>query len=121
MTGLVVPLALIGFVFCAGLLLFVRFAHWVGAHPMAGAFVMLLTGPVFYVALRAMPRARELRRAARAGMAQADRELAVDPTRASPPVRAVARNDAAVPGPEATDAVHDGLTVELHHRRPDFG
>ncbi|MFF1737743.1 hypothetical protein [Streptomyces sp. NPDC058247] len=79
---LVVALALIGAVFCAGLLLFVRFAHWAGTHPFAGTLLIVLAVPVLYVALRAMPRRREMRRAARAGMAQADRELGcVQPVR----------------------------------------
>ncbi|MFE6157176.1 hypothetical protein [Streptomyces sp. NPDC057889] len=55
---LVVALALIGSVFCAGLLLFVRFAHWAGAHPFAGTLLIVLAVPVPYMALRAMPRAR---------------------------------------------------------------
>lgn len=108
MSGLVVALALIGSVLCVAVLLFVRFAHWAGEHPFAGALLLLLTGPVFYVVLRGMPRARELRRAARAGMAQADREAGV--TTAPVP---------SVPQP-APHAVHDGLTVELHQGRSDF-
>ncbi|MFD3480339.1 hypothetical protein [Streptomyces sp. NPDC058695] len=118
---LVVALALIGSVFCAGLLLFVRFAHWAGTHPFAGTLLIVLAVPVLYVALRAMPRTRELRRAARAGMAQADRELEVCPAGASGAVRAVEPDDASTPGLRASDAVHDGLTVELQHRRADFG
>ncbi|MFB6858169.1 hypothetical protein ACFCWV_37675 [Streptomyces sp. NPDC056341] len=118
---LVVALALIGFAFCAGLLLFVRFAHWAGAHPFVGTLLIVLAIPVLYVALRAMPRAHELRRAARAGMAQADRELGVYPADVSGAVRAVEPDDASTPGPWPPDAVHDGLTVELHHRRADFG
>lgn len=55
---LVVARALIGSVFCAGLLLFVRFDHWAGAHPFAGTLLIVLAVPVPYVALRAMPRAR---------------------------------------------------------------
>ena len=90
LSTLAVSLALIGFVCCTAVLLFLRFAHWAGAHPLAGTALILLSVPVFYVLLRAMPRTRELRRAARAGMAQADREMAV-----------------------ATMPVHDGLTVEL--------
>ncbi|MFB7756436.1 hypothetical protein ACFC18_43690 [Streptomyces sp. NPDC056121] len=118
---LVVGLALIGSVFCAGLLLFVRFAHWAGAHPFAGTLLIVLAVPVLYVALRAMPRTRELRRAARAGMAQADRELGVGPAGASGAVRAGEPGDASPPGLPAPDVVHDGLTVELQHRRADFG
>ncbi|MFE4254934.1 hypothetical protein ACFRU3_36720 [Streptomyces sp. NPDC056910] len=118
---LVVALALIGSVFCAGLLLFVRFAHWAGAHPFVGTLLFVLAVPVLYVALRAMSRAHELRRAAHAGVAQADREVGVYPAGVSGAVRAVEPDDASTPSPRALDAVHDGLAVELHHRRTDFG
>ncbi|MFC9676862.1 MULTISPECIES: hypothetical protein [unclassified Streptomyces] len=118
---LVVALALIGSVFCAGLLLFVRFAHWAGAHPFAGTLLIVLAVPVLYVALRAMPRTRELRRAARAGMAQADRESGVCPAGVSGAMRAAEPRDASTPGLRASDVVHDGLTVELQQRRADFG
>ncbi|MFG2652283.1 restriction endonuclease [Streptomyces sp. NPDC048436] len=74
--GPVVALALVGVLLGAAVLLFLRFAHWAGAHPPAAVLVGLLAIPVLYTLFRAMPRARELRRAARAGMADADREIA---------------------------------------------
>ncbi|MGY0488916.1 restriction endonuclease [Streptomyces sp. WG-D5] len=95
-----------------GTLLFVRFAHWAGAHPLAAILCGLVAVPVLYVLLRAMPRTRELRRAARAGMAQADREGVEAPVAAPVP--------APVPVPASAPAVHDGLTVELPDRGPAF-
>ncbi|WWQ69229.1 restriction endonuclease [Streptomyces sp. Q6] len=105
MSGLAVAFALVAALLCAVTLLFVRFAHWAGAHPGTAASLGLLTIPVLYVLLRGMPRSRELRRAALAGMAEADRE----------PVPAAT----AAPAPAA---VHDGFTVELapHRDRVDF-
>ncbi|MEV8565535.1 restriction endonuclease [Streptomyces sp. NPDC051322] len=76
MPGPVVALALVGALLGAAALLFWRFAHWAGEHPLAAVLLGLLAIPVLYILFRAMPRARELRRAARAGMAQADREFA---------------------------------------------
>ncbi|MFD3496297.1 hypothetical protein ACFWWB_38035 [Streptomyces sp. NPDC058690] len=102
-------------------MLFVRFAHWAGAHPLAGTLLTALAVPLLYVALRAMPRTHELRRAARAGMVQADRELGVYPAGASVAVRTVEPDDASTPSLRASDAVHDGLPVELQDRHTDFG
>ncbi|MBO1330398.1 restriction endonuclease [Streptomyces sp. VRA16 Mangrove soil] len=111
LSGLVVAFALIGSVCCAGVLLFVRFAHWAGTRPYTAGLLIALTVPVFYVLGRAMPRGRELRRAARAGMAAVDRDLA--PVPAGAPVEVPA-------APFGTEPVHDGLTVELAPQRPDF-
>ncbi|EDY45637.1 restriction endonuclease [Streptomyces sp. SPB074] len=62
-------------------LLFLRLAHWAGAHPGQAIAATLLALPLLYALVRGMPRARELRRAARAGMAEADAEfLAAEPT-----------------------------------------
>ncbi|MFC8535688.1 restriction endonuclease [Streptomyces sp. NPDC057249] len=101
-------LALAGAVIGAAVLLFVRFAHWAGTHPVTAVLLALLALPVLYVLFRAMPRARELRRAARAGM--------------TPPA-----GEEAAPGPEPAPRVpagptgaHDGLTAVLPPPAPDF-
>ncbi|RAJ84948.1 restriction system protein [Streptomyces sp. PsTaAH-137] len=106
LSGLATVLALIGFVVCVGLLLFVRFAHWAGNHPGAGALCIALTIPLSYTLLRSMPRPRELRAAARAGMAQADRDAAA----ASGHAYAATHEGVYIQPP--TD-VHDGRTVAL--------
>ncbi|NED80211.1 restriction endonuclease [Streptomyces sp. SID11233] len=67
-------------------LLFLRLAHWAGNHPLPAALLTVLSLPLLYALVRGMPRARELRRAARAGMAEADAEsLAAEPTVVLPP------------------------------------
>ncbi|TRV80852.1 restriction endonuclease [Streptomyces sp. 130] len=101
-------LALAGAVIGAAALLFVRFAHWAGAHPVTAVLLALLALPVLYVLFRAMPRARELRRAARAGMTPpAGEEAAPEP---APAPRA----------PAAPTDAHDGLTAVLPPPAPDF-
>ncbi|MFF1379387.1 restriction endonuclease [Streptomyces sp. NPDC058308] len=105
-----------------------RFARWAGAHPIAAVLLGLLAIPVLYVLLRAMPRARELRRAARAGMAQADRELAeaaqLCDTPAPTPTPTALAPAAASGGQEAATAApieaQDGLTAVLPPPAPDF-
>ncbi|OKJ73226.1 restriction endonuclease [Streptomyces sp. CB02460] len=101
-------LALAGALIGAAILLFVRFAHWAGAHPVIAVLLALLALPVLYVLFRAMPRARELRRAARAGMVPpAGEEPAPEPA----------------PAPQVlhipADA-HDGLTAVLPPPAPAF-
>ncbi|MGC4948740.1 restriction endonuclease [Streptomyces sp. DT224] len=101
-------LALAGAVIGAAVLLFVRFAHWAGTHPVTAVLLALLALPVLYVLFRAMPRARELRRAARAGM--------IPPAGEEP-----AREPAPTPqAPSAPAAAHDGLTAVLPPPAPDF-
>ncbi|MEV0848888.1 restriction endonuclease [Streptomyces sp. NPDC049954] len=124
--GLLVALGLIGAFGCALALLFVRFAHWAGAHPVPAVLLAVLALPVLYVLLRAMPRARELRRAARAGMAladaeQAEAERALAVRAPAAPGRKVpgARDTATVP-PPPEDAAQDGLTAVLPPPAPDF-
>nr|WP_026243183.1 restriction endonuclease [Streptomyces sp. SID4920] len=101
-------LALAGAVICGGVLLFVRFAHWAGAHPVPAVLLALLALPVLYTLFRAMPRARELRRAARAGMVPPAEETITDPD----------------PAPQilldAPTEARDGLTVVLPPPVPDF-
>ncbi|MFI7382602.1 restriction endonuclease [Streptomyces sp. NPDC049813] len=120
-SGPLVALGLIGAVLCAAVLLFLRFADWAGAHPLTAVLGALLALPVLYVLFRAMPRARELRRAARAGMAQADRELldAVRTADVAVPRAAVQDRDTVrlVPAPAPA---HDGLTAELPEPAPAF-
>ncbi|MEU2246693.1 restriction endonuclease [Streptomyces sp. NPDC019224] len=101
-------LALAGALIGAAALLFVRFGHWAGAHPVTAVLLALLALPVLYVLFRAMPRARELRRAARSGMTPPAGEEAVP--EASPAAQAL---------PAPTDA-HDGLTAVLPPPAPDF-
>ncbi|MFJ9038794.1 restriction endonuclease [Streptomyces sp. NPDC102406] len=121
LSGPLVALGLIGALICAAVLLFLRFADWAGGHPLTAAFLALLALPVLYVLFRAMPRARELRRAARAGMEQADRELA----------EAARTAAVSAPGPVAGDrdtvrlgtgpgTVRDGRTAVLPEPAPDF-
>ncbi|MFF7339876.1 restriction endonuclease [Streptomyces sp. NPDC008163] len=100
-------LALAGAVIGAAILLFVRFAHWAGAHPVIAVLLALLALPVLYILFRAMPRARELRRAARAGMGPPPEEMIPGP----PAVFDV------LPAP--TD-VRDGLTAVMPPPVPDF-
>ncbi|MEU6995716.1 restriction endonuclease [Streptomyces sp. NPDC046465] len=126
MPGPVIGLALFGAVLCAAVLLFMRFAHWAGAHPFAAILLGLLAVPVLYVLLRAMPRARELRRAARAGMVQADRELAEAaqhcdaPTSVAPAPVPVAASVVQEAVPTAPVGARDGLTAVLPPAAPDF-
>lgn len=101
-------LALAGAVICGGVLLFVRFAHWAGAHPVPAVLLALLALPVLYTLFRAMPRVRELRRAARAGMAPPAEETITDPDPA-PQILLHAPTDA-----------RDGLTAVLPPPVPDF-
>ncbi|MEU6441876.1 restriction endonuclease [Streptomyces sp. NPDC047046] len=79
-------------------LLFLRLAHWAGGHPLPAVLLTVLSLPLLYALVRGMPRARELRRAARAGMAEADAEsAAAEPTVVLP----------------TTAAPQDGLTLPL--------
>ncbi|WTL51071.1 restriction endonuclease [Streptomyces sp. NBC_01497] len=71
----VVILAMAGALLAAAALFFVCFARWAGAHPLTAVLLAILAVPMLYTLFRAMPRAGELRRAARAGMARTDREL----------------------------------------------
>ncbi|MFE2373819.1 hypothetical protein [Streptomyces sp. NPDC059398] len=115
----VVLLALVGAVLCAAVLLFVRFAHWAGAHPVAATVLALLAVPVLSTLFRAMPGARELRRAARAGMARADRGL----TGTAPAVEAATP----CPAPRASGTTgfsplgaRDGLTAVMPEPAPEL-
>ncbi|SEB69907.1 restriction system protein [Streptomyces sp. 2131.1] len=101
-------LALAGAVICGGVLLFLRFAHWAGAHPVPAVLLALLALPVLYTLFRAMPRVRELRRAARAGMEPPAEETITDPDPA-PQILLHAPTDA-----------QDGLTAVLPPPVPDF-
>ena len=101
-------LAPAGAVICAGVLLFIRFAHWAGTHPGTAVLLALLALPVLYTLFRAMPRARELRRAARAGMTPPPAEEAV----AEPPP--------APPAPHDPTEARDGFTAVLPPPAPDF-
>ncbi|WP_405901371.1 restriction endonuclease [Streptomyces sp. NBC_00727] len=101
-------LALTGALIGGAVLLFLRFAHWAGAHPVTAVLLALLALPVLYTLFRAMPRARELRRAARAGMAP-------------PPAEETSTEPAPAPRllHAPTDA-QDGLTAVLPPPVPDF-
>ncbi|WUT00931.1 restriction endonuclease [Streptomyces sp. NBC_00708] len=101
-------LALAGAVICGGVLLFVRFAHWADGHPVTAVLLALLALPVLHTLFRAMPRARELRRAARAGMTPPAAETITEPDPA-PLLLLQAPTDA-----------RDGLTAVLPPRVPDF-
>ncbi|MFJ8821022.1 restriction endonuclease [Streptomyces sp. NPDC102467] len=117
----IIALGLVGALVCATVLLFIRFADWAGAHPLGAVLLALLAIPVLYVLFRAMPRTRELRRAARAGMAQADRELAASARIEETPVASAADRDHETirlgTGPAAP---RDGLTAVLPEPAPDF-
>ncbi|MET9532506.1 restriction endonuclease [Streptomyces sp. NPDC006649] len=115
----VVALALVGALLCAGALLFVRFAHWAGANPVAAVLLALLAVPVLYALFRAMPRTRELRRAARAGMAQADREF-TETTQADEAFVPSPVARAQEPADFAPATARDGLTAVLPDPAPDF-
>ncbi|MEU7374665.1 restriction endonuclease [Streptomyces albidoflavus] len=113
----------------AGLALaFQGFARWAGEHPGWAVLLGLAAVPVLYALLRGMPHARDLRRAARAGMAEAEAD-ALAATRTAPPVpvdepagpptRAQEQAplaDAFPPGPEEPTLAtpfHDGRTAPL--------
>ncbi|WP_203599267.1 restriction endonuclease [Streptomyces sp. SID10853] len=115
----VVALALAGAVLCAGALLFVRFAHWAGANPLTAVLLALIAVPVLYALFRAMPGVRELRRAARAGMAQADREF-TGTIRAGQTFEPALGARAQGPAGFAPAVAQDGLTVALPDPAPDF-
>ncbi|MGE9694550.1 MULTISPECIES: restriction endonuclease [unclassified Streptomyces] len=83
-------------------LLFLRLARWAGTHPGPAALLTVLSLPLLYALVRGMPRARELRRAARAGMAEADAEsVAAEPTVVLPP-SGPQGDDLTLPLPETT-------------------
>lgn len=88
-------------------LAFLGFARWAGEHPGWAVLLGLAAVPVLYALVRGMPRSRELRRAARAGMAEAEAEAALA-ARAQP---APAPAEAAEPTVDAP--FHDGRTVAL--------
>ncbi|MEU6394022.1 restriction endonuclease [Streptomyces sp. NPDC046939] len=112
---------MIGALVCAAVLLFVRFAAWAGAHPLPATLLALLAVPVLYVVFRAMPRTRELRRAARAGAAQADRELAEAAlTAQSTAAPAEDRDTVRLRSEAAVAPARDGLTAVLPEPAPDF-
>ncbi|GAA2560027.1 restriction endonuclease [Streptomyces koyangensis] len=105
-------------------LAFQGFARWAGEHPGWAVLLGLVAVPVLYALLRGMPHARELRRAARAGMAEAEADaLAAPPVPVdepvSPPARAQEPLPAAgtfPPGPEEPTLAapfHDGRTAPL--------
>jgi restriction system protein len=99
--------ALIG----AAALLFLRLAHWAGGHPLPAALLTLLCLPLLYALVRGMPRARELRRAARAGMAEADAELEAarpERTEAGPVPTGAEPTVPLAPAP-----AHDGFTLPV--------
>ncbi|WNI27141.1 restriction endonuclease [Streptomyces sp. ITFR-16] len=103
-----------GALLCGAALLFVRFAHWAGAHPVAAVLLALLAVPLLYTLFRAMPRTRELRRAARAGTARRDEE----------PVGAAVTGGGADPAADVLPApspAQDGFTAVLSAPAPDFG
>ncbi|MFD4990319.1 restriction endonuclease [Streptomyces sp. NPDC058374] len=58
-------------------LAFQGFARWAGEHPGWAVLLGIAAVPVLYALLRGMPRTRELRRAARAGMAEAEADAVV--------------------------------------------
>ncbi|MBF4134585.1 restriction endonuclease [Streptomyces albidoflavus] len=109
-------------------LAFQGFARWAGDHPGWAVLLGLAAVPVLYALLRGMPHARDLRRAARAGMAEAEAD-ALAATRAAPPVpvdepadpptrtqQPPLPADAFPPGPEEptlTAPFHDGRTAPL--------
>ncbi|KOG50939.1 translation initiation factor IF-2 [Streptomyces griseoflavus] len=74
-------LAVIGALLCGGFLAVREVARWAVAHPGpalgVGAVVLPLLVALAVVAVRGMPRLRELRRAARAGKAEAEAEVEV--------------------------------------------
>ncbi|MFJ5090162.1 restriction endonuclease [Streptomyces sp. NPDC088674] len=90
-------------------LLFLRLAHWAGTHPVPATLLTALSLPLLYALVRGMPRARELRRAALAGMAEADAEsVAAEPTVVLPP--SDPRDGLTVPLPEpSVDLTPDGF------------
>ncbi|NEB81889.1 restriction endonuclease [Streptomyces sp. SID14478] len=127
MRGLLVTFALVGSLICASALLFVRFAHWAGNHPLTAALLAIPAVAVLYTLLRAMPRFRELRRAAQGGMAQADRELAAAqeefarmpwPDDVREPSPTIGPEEPTLPLPPS--AAHDGRTAVLPPLAFDF-
>lgn len=110
-------------------LAFQGFARWAGEHPGWAVLLGLAAVPVLYALLRGMPRARDLRRAARAGMAEAEAD-ALAAARTAPPVPvdeparppahaeepAPAEAHPFPPGPEEPTLAapfHDGRTAPL--------
>ncbi|RZD81591.1 restriction endonuclease [Streptomyces albidoflavus] len=109
-------------------LAFQGFARWAGEHPGWAVLLGLAAVPVLYALLRGMPHARDLRRAARAGMAEAEAD-ALAATRTAPPVpvdepadpptrtqQPPFLADAFPPGPEEPTLAapfHDGRTTPL--------
>lgn len=99
--GTLVAVGLIGVLLCGTTLLLVSFAGWAGDHPLAAVLFAVFAVPALYAVFRGRPRTRELRRAARAGMAQADREQAEtspsrdpeDPVGDLPDIHRAPRND----------------------------
>ncbi|WP_030665277.1 restriction endonuclease [Streptomyces rimosus] len=73
-------LAVVGVLLCGGYLAVRETARWAVAHPGpalgVGAVVLPLLLALAVVAVRGMPRLRELRRAARAGKAEAEAQVA---------------------------------------------
>ncbi|MFI0236102.1 restriction endonuclease [Streptomyces sp. NPDC016845] len=120
LSGPLVALALIGALICAVVLVFLRFAAWAGAHPLAAVLLALFAVPVLYILFRAMPRTRELRRAARAGAAQADRELAETAPTADPAAPVQDRDTVRLRTGTAVAPARDGLTAVLPDAAPDF-
>ncbi|MFD6864714.1 restriction endonuclease [Streptomyces diastaticus] len=112
-------------------LAFQGFARWAGEHPGWAVLLGLVAVPVVYALLRGMPRGRELRRAARAGMAEAEADavIAARTARAEEPP-AGPRAEAAVraageapprPGAEEPTLVapfRDGRTAPLPEPAP---
>ncbi|WP_168712286.1 restriction endonuclease [Streptomyces sp. A1277] len=105
-------LALAGALICAAALLFLRFAHWAGAHPVTAVLLAVAAVPVLYILFRAMPRTRELRRAAREGMAPPLEDAAGAPGSDGAPEPPASTADGAAGVAPLPDA-RDGLTAVL--------
>ncbi|MFE6721312.1 restriction endonuclease [Streptomyces albidoflavus] len=118
-------LALAAAILIALALAFQGFARWAGEHPGWSVLLGLAAVPVLYALLRGMPHARDLRRAAREGMAEAEADVLAAPPvpvdePASPPARAEEPAPAEAhpfpPGPEEPTLAapfHDGRTAPL--------
>lgn len=105
-------LALAGALICGAALLFLRFAHWAGAHPVTAGTLAVLAVPVLYILFRAMPRTRELRRAARESMAPPPGEAAGVPRDGEVPEPFPSASVRAA-GPAPVPGARDGLTAVL--------
>ncbi|THA68728.1 restriction endonuclease [Streptomyces sp. A0958] len=112
-------LALAGALICAAALLFLRFAHWAGAHPVTAVLLAVLAVPVLYILFRAMPRTRELRRAAREGMTPSPGEAAGAP-RSDDAAEAPPSTADGTAGPAPLSDARGGLTAVLPQPASDL-